>query len=75
MCPRDQAEAFRHYIAENAHRMIIAMEPDRDVPKLRPRLVNAAMLGDESERWRRSHEDQSMAEREFMGGQNHKESA
>ncbi len=75
ICPRDQAEAFRHYIAENAHRMIIAVELDRDVPKLRPRLVNAAMLRDESERWRRWNEDQSMAEREFMGGQNHKESA
>lgn len=68
VCTCDQAEDLRRFIAERADRMIIAAEPDVDVPRLRPRLVNASLLRDERERWRRWHEDQSAAERELIGG-------
>jgi hypothetical protein len=63
---RDLAEMLRRFIAEHADRMIIAVEPNLDVPRLRPRIVNAALFRAEVEQWRRWHEDQSAGERELM---------
>lgn len=65
--PRVQAEMIRGLIAEHAHRMIFAASPDGEVPKLRPRTVNADLFREEDEQWRRWHEDQTAAERELMG--------
>jgi hypothetical protein len=56
------AEEMRLCIAENADRMIIATEPDADVPKLRPRLVNAEYVRDEMAQWKSWHEEQTRAE-------------
>lgn len=62
-----QAEMIRRFIAEHAHRIIFAAEPDTDVPKLRPRLVSADLLRDEKMQWSKWHEDQTTAERDLMG--------
>lgn len=65
--PREQAWMIRRFIAEQAHRFIFAASPDAEVPKLRPRKVDAAILRSEQEQWRSWHEDQTKAERELMG--------
>ena len=64
---REQAELIRRLIAEHSHRMIIAEEPDTDVPKLRPRTVSAACVQDEHMQWTMWHKDQTAAERALMG--------
>ena len=43
--------------------MIFAASADTEVPKLRPRVVNAEALQREREEWRNWHEDQTAAER------------
>lgn len=68
--PRDQAEMIRHFIAEHAHRLIFAAEPDPEVLRLRPRLVNADMVQDESNQWHRWNEEQTQVERALMGRSN-----
>lgn len=65
--PQAQAEMIRRFIAEHAHRMIFAVEPDAEVPKLHPRTVDADILRDETEQWKKWHEEQTAAERELMG--------
>jgi hypothetical protein len=62
-----KAEMIRRFIAEHAHRIIFAVEPDTDVPKLRPRLVSADLFRDEKMQWSKWHEDQTTAERDLMG--------
>jgi hypothetical protein len=64
--PRPQAEAIRRFIAEHAHRYIFATSPDGEVPKLRPRTVDASLLRHEQEQWLKWHEEQSAAERELL---------
>jgi hypothetical protein len=68
MVPRAQAELVRRFCAEHAHRMIFAASVDADVPKLRPRVVSADLLREESELWRNWHKDQSTAELSLSGG-------
>jgi hypothetical protein len=63
--PHDKAEMIRRFIAEHAHRYIFAASPDADVPSLRPRIANAALLADEREQWRKWHEDQTTAEQQL----------
>ena len=63
--PRDRAEMIRRFIAEHAHRFIFAVSADAEVPRLRPRIVNAAFLRDERQQWDRWHEDQTIAERKL----------
>ncbi|HEX5761282.1 MAG TPA: DUF4238 domain-containing protein [Thermoanaerobaculia bacterium] len=65
--PRYQADLIRRFCAEHAHRMIFAASSDADVPVLRPRIVNAELLREENEVWRKWHEDQTIAERKLMG--------
>jgi len=60
--PRVVAEEMRRCIAENADRMIYAAEPDADVSRLRPRVVNAEYVRDEMEQWKSWHEEQTNAE-------------
>lgn len=59
---RSQAEMIRRFIAEHAHRFIFAESADCEVPSLHPRTVDAAILRNEHEQWRRWHEEQTKAE-------------
>lgn len=63
---RPQAEMVRRLIAEHAHRMIFAAEPDPSVPEFRPRTVDAHLLANENEQWRRWHGEQTTAEQKLM---------
>jgi len=63
---RPQAEMVRRLVAEHAHRMILAEKPDSSVPEFRPRTVDAQLLANENEQWRRWHEDQTIAEQRLM---------
>lgn len=69
--PQAQARLVRQFIAEHAHRMIFADEPDREVSALRPRIVSAEMLQAETAEWQKWHEEQTTAERELMGWDQH----
>jgi hypothetical protein len=62
-----KAEMIRRFIAEHAHRYIFSKSTDAEMPKLRPRTVNAALWHDENEQWNKWHEEQTRAERELMG--------
>jgi hypothetical protein len=64
--PRNVAKMMRHFIAEHAHRFIFAASADTEVPRLRPRIVDAALLRDERQQWLKWNEDQTIAERELM---------
>jgi hypothetical protein len=57
---------FRQMIARHAHRSIFALTQDSGIPQLRPRIVNARMVIDEEEQWRRWHEEQNQAEAKLM---------
>ena len=61
--PCAKADMIRRFIAEHAHRFIFAASADIEVPGLRPRIVDAALLRDEREQWSRWNEDQTSAER------------
>jgi len=63
----DQTKLIRRFIAEHAHRMIFAIEPDVLVPKLRPRTVSMDLVRDEKLQWSKWHEEQAAAERNLMG--------
>jgi hypothetical protein len=63
--PLATALMMRRFIAEHAHRFIFSATTDSDVPKLRPRKVDAALLRNEDQQWRRWHEEQSLAEQEL----------
>jgi hypothetical protein len=63
---RAEAEMFRRIIAEHAHWFIFAASADAEVSRLRPRIVDAALLRDEDRQWRRWHEDQTIAERQLI---------
>jgi hypothetical protein len=65
--PRDRAEMIRRFIAEHAHRFIFAASADTEVQRLRPRIVDPALLRDERQLWCRWHEYQTVAERELIG--------
>jgi hypothetical protein len=66
-----QADLVRRFIAEHAHRMVFAAERDADVPRLRPRSVNADLFRQEQEQRAAWHDQQTAAEQELMcGGEN-----
>jgi hypothetical protein len=67
------AKMTRRFVAEHAHRFIFAMSPDTDVPRLRPRIVDASRVREEHEQWRRWPKDQTTAEREMAGPQSVRE--
>jgi hypothetical protein len=54
------------FIAEHAHRMIFAAEPDPRVPKLRPRVANREAIENEKQQWRKWHDEQTAAERKLL---------
>jgi len=43
--------------------MIFAVEPDSEIPVLRPRIVDAESFRAEIDQWRRWHTEQTAAER------------
>jgi len=63
--PRVAAEFIRRAIAEHAHRNMFSNLPNEDIPKLRPRHVDAEIFRKEREGWRKWHEDQTKAEEEL----------
>jgi hypothetical protein len=48
---REIAEMIRGFIAQHAHRFIFAASSDSEVPKMRPRIVDAVRLRDERQQW------------------------
>jgi len=60
--PRPQTEMIRRMIAAHAHRFIFAASPEPSVSGLRPRAVDASRFRYENEKWRRWHEEQTVAE-------------
>ncbi|HEX6822568.1 MAG TPA: DUF4238 domain-containing protein [Candidatus Sulfotelmatobacter sp.] len=64
--PRVTAETLRRCIAQHAYRYIFATSPEPDVPEMRPRRIDADLFRSENENWRKWHELQSAAEREFL---------
>ncbi len=58
----DKAMFIRRMITENAYRMIFAKEQDKDIPKLRPRVVSLEQVENEKKQWAKFHEDQVKAE-------------
>ncbi len=66
--PRAHAELIRRVIAEHAHRYIFSSFEDAEIPKLRPRIVNADIVRHEKEQWQKWHEEQARAERELLHG-------
>jgi hypothetical protein len=63
--PHPQTAMIRKLIAERAFRMIIATEPTDDIPRIRPRTVNAQAEQNEREQWGRWHLEQATAERQL----------
>ncbi len=63
--PQAAAEFIRRAIAEHAHRNIFSYSPDENIPKLRPRRVDAEIFRKEQEGWRKWHKDQTKAEEEL----------
>lgn len=63
----DIAQIINRFIAEHAHRMIFASEPDINVSKYRPRVVGSEYFRDEKAQWTKWHVNQMNAERELMG--------
>lgn len=59
---RYHARLFRRIIAEHAHRRIYSSCIEERIPRLRPRLVNAAACKAERVLWEAYYEDQSRAE-------------
>lgn len=65
--PRETAVMIRRFIAEHAHRFVFAATTETEVPRLRPRKVDAVLLRDEREQWLRWHENQNKAEEQLSG--------
>lgn len=66
MIPRDEAATIRGFIAEHAHRFIFSASADTEMATLRPRIVDANLLRNESDQWQKWHEEQVKAERELI---------
>lgn len=63
-CPIDLAGTLQRMTVENAHRWILALEPNRKAAWFRPRQVDLATFRDEEQAWGRLHEVQRRAVRE-----------
>jgi hypothetical protein len=46
---------------------LFSTSPDKEVPHLRRRIINAKYFNNEVEQWRNWHKEQSDAEREIRG--------
>jgi len=63
----NMAQMINRFIAEHAHRMIFAAEPDTNVEKYRSREVDSERFSDEESQWTKWHANQTNAERKLMG--------
>lgn len=63
---RPQTLVIRRIIAEHASRQIFASFDDVEIPKLRPRVVDGAIVQAEKKQWLRWHEEQTEAERVLL---------
>jgi hypothetical protein len=61
----EQAGIIRRCIAEHAHRIIFASEPDEQIANLRPRTVSTDLVKNENEQWSKWHEEQTTAEKKL----------
>ena len=65
--PVAEAAIARRMMAEHAHRVVFAAQPDPDVETLRPRIVDLAAYTGEIAHWEKFHERQTAAELEMFG--------
>ena len=65
---RGKATFIRRILAEHAHRLIFSGQPDAEVVKLRPRIVDPIAFKNENDQWRKWHEEQATAESNFRRG-------
>ncbi len=59
---REQTTILRRLITEHAHRQIFTSFQDKEIPEFRPRVVNARLVEDEKEQWRKWDREQNEAE-------------
>lgn len=59
----EQAEFLQKITVEHAHRLVFAMEKDKNVARWRPRTVDCEAFKSEQEQWRKWDKDQREAER------------
>jgi len=59
---RDLTQMIRRFIAEHAHRMILAASPDEGASSFRPRVVDGEKCRAEQRQWKNWHQDQAAAE-------------
>lgn len=64
--PHSVALEIRRIIAQHAHRIIYSHLPDRDIERLRPRVVNPTAVRHERSEWEKFHREQSHAEADFF---------
>ena len=58
-------ESSRKIIAENSYRMIFSSEPDPDIERYAPRLVDQELFRQEQEMWKKWHEENTLMEANF----------
>jgi hypothetical protein len=59
-------EANNGFFCGTTHRNMSSSLPNEDIPKLRPRHVDAEIFRKEREGWRKWHENQTKAEEELV---------
>lgn len=64
--PPQQAEIVRRIMAEHAYRLVFALEPSDDIPRLRPRTEDTVAWQQDRDQWTRWHDEQRAAELEMM---------
>jgi len=60
------ARVLQRFIAEHAHRRILAARPHENIAALRPRRIDRRLYTVERDTWERWHAEQSEAEAEFQ---------
>ena len=56
---------IRKVIAENSYRMIFSNEPDHEIEKYTPRVVDYKLFSQEREMWKKWHEENTLMETKF----------
>lgn len=56
---------IRKIIAENSYRMIFSNEPDPDIERYAPRIVDYKLFRQEQEMWKKWHEENTLMEAKF----------
>lgn len=61
----EQTLFIRKIIAENSYRMIFSSEPDPDIERYAPRVVDQGLFRQEQEKWKKWHEENTLMEAKF----------